>query len=147
MSATESTEPLAVALSRVIETAKSRMSGDEEAMKQVNYAVDVLAEYLDKTKDEGRSRQWVMRAVVINNGHLPQDDFDRLRNSFDEEFIDVQNFHDGMIVYTGEDVDSIDEDYPEDLQNCVRWAIEQGFTHVRFDPDGEVIPELTDYGW
>ncbi len=147
MSATESTEPLAVALSRIIETAKSRMSGDEEAMKQVNYAVDVLAEYLDKTKDEGQSREWVMRAVVINNGHLPEEEFNRLRNTWAEEFRDVQNFNDGMIVYTGEDVDSIDDEYPEDLKNCIRWAIEQGFTHVRFDPDGEVIPELTDYGW
>lgn len=96
---------------------------------------------------ESTERAWVMRVVVISNGHLPQDVFDSLRNSFDEEVPDVHNFRDGMLIYTGEDVDSIDEDYPEDLKNCVRWAIEQGFSHVRFDPDGEVIPELTDYGW
>lgn len=96
---------------------------------------------------ESTERAWVMRAVVINNGHLPEEEFNRLRNTWTEEFRDVQNYHNGMIIYTGEDVDSIDEEYPEDLKNCIRWAIEQGFSHVRFDPDGEVIPELTDYGW
>lgn len=96
---------------------------------------------------ESTERAWVMRAVVICNAHLPQEEFERLRNTWSEEFCDVQSFHDGLIVYTSEDVGSIDEEYPEDLKNCVRWAIEQGFSHVRFDPDGEVIPELTDYGW
>lgn len=88
-----------------------------------------------------------MRAVVISNGHLPQEVFNGLRNTWDEEFCDVHVFNDGLIVYTGEDVDSIDDEYPEDLKNCIRWAIEQGFSHVRFDPDGEVISELHDYGW
>lgn len=96
---------------------------------------------------ESTEREWVMRAVVISNGHLPKLEFDKLREAWAEEHPDVHPFNDGMIVYTGEDVESIDEGFPEDLKNCVRWAIEQGFSHVRFDPDGEVIPELTDYGW
>lgn len=146
MSATESIEDQLAAALRILLAQAHRYKIPAEHPEMID-ATSALEAYNAALQERPADRQWVMRAVVICNAHLPQDVFDRLRNSFDEEFIDVQNFHDGMIVYTGEDVDSIDEDYPEDLQNCVRWAIEQGFTHVRFDPDGEVIPELTDYGW
>lgn len=148
MSATENTE---ARLRKALQAYVLSVQHAQECVNPENWETEIdwarLRRGADAALEDAVERQWVMRAVVICNAHLPEEEFNRLRNAWPEEFCYVQNFNDGMIVYTGEDVDSIDDEYPEDLKNCIRWAIEQGFTHVRFDPDGEVIPELTDYGW
>ena len=96
---------------------------------------------------EAPKREWVMRVVVISNVHLPEKVFNDLRDSWDEDHSELVNFFDGILLYTGEDIDNIDDRYPDELVTCVQWAIDQGYPYLRFDPDGEVIPELTDYGW
>lgn len=103
-----------------------------------------MDEYASGPHEE--ARRWVMQAVVLSTGHLSKGTFHTLRNCFDEEFPDVTNFNDGMVIYTGEG-DELQEEIPDDAKACLKWAVKEGFSHVRFDPEGDVVSILPTYDW
>lgn len=153
MSATESiNEKLFKALQAYVlsvDYAKRRVNSEEwethiDWANLENAAKAAMEEYA--SGPHGAERRWVMQVVVLSNEHLSKDTFDTLRNCFEEEFPDVTNFNDGMIIYTSEG-DELQEEMPDDAKACLEWAVKEGFSHVRFYPDGDVVSGLPTYEW
>ena len=60
----------------------------------------------------------------------------------------------GLIVHVNEDVVSaaergelIEPELPPDLLNAICWAKANGYDWIRFDEDGDAVPNLKIYPW
>lgn len=101
-------------------------------------------------KHNAREERWEMRVVVISTAHLREATCNTFLANLAGDDNDVIELLDGYIVRAGDHIDHIDdipENYPEELQEALVWAMNRGYTHVRFDSDGDVVSGLTDFDW
>lgn len=99
------------------------------------------------------SDKWIMQVPVLSTAHLTQEAMNELlltkpsRSYYGMAVAisDVGAFLSIDIASEG-DIAEI-EDLPECMVNALSWVARNGYTWVRFDPDGDVIPELATYEW
>lgn len=149
MSATESiSKKLFDALSAALPAIK--IAGDRGyAGDLYQQAMDAVTEYVAGPQQEAE-RRWVMRVVVVSNEHLHEESF----HSFLEDKVDdvhqgaaIFRCDEGFIVRVIDADEDAPEDYPVELVEALNWARTQGYTHVRFDPDGDFVPMLQEFEW
>lgn len=92
---------------------------------------------------------WVMQCPVISTGHVPEDVRDAMLEAPGKDsfygLYHAPTEH-GCFVACPDDL-GVQEALPIPLRNCVAWAIRNGFKWLRFDADGDLIPELKTYDW
>lgn len=93
--------------------------------------------------------EWVMEVAVISTCHLTeqtgcaeiQPDFSGLGGLL------AVPMPDGFLVYNSDPDVLEDEEVPQDLRVCLRWANKLGFEWVRFDSAGSQVEGLPVYDW
>lgn len=92
---------------------------------------------------------WVMQCPVISTGHLTAELGKKL-----SELLPGEDFHGFVAAVTPfggfiacSDEGSLDNEVPACLADALRWCLKEGFEWLRFDSDGDFIPELTTYDW
>lgn len=159
MSATESiSKKLFDALSNMVSMHSAMMAKtnigasfyDADTLRAMNDAPIAAGKALDEYAAGENERRWEMRVVVISTAHLREETCNTFLCNLAGDDNDVIELLDGYIVRAGDHIDHIDdipESYPEELQEALVWAMNRGYTHVRFDSDGDVVSGLTDFDW
>ncbi len=94
-------------------------------------------------KKKSDVNRWVMRVPVLSTSHIKQETLNNLGPEFQ-----VLNMKDGAFVWIGTEAYA-SASTPEELKPVIRWM---NSTYpkewwVRFDRDGDVIPELPAFEW
>lgn len=87
---------------------------------------------------------WRMEAAVISTGHLTKETMNALVE--DAFSLRVIPYREGAFVHF--DADFLDmKVLPEDLRACIEWGLNNEFSWLRFDADGDEVDELPFYEW
>lgn len=89
---------------------------------------------------------WVMRAPVLSTAHIEPETMRGLEHgAYGLRREIVLAIDGGALIYLfgGNKFDAA----PKSLRDCVRWVRHRGFDWLRFDADGDKIPELPIYPW
>ena len=93
---------------------------------------------------------WIMVVPVINTRHLPQVTYDNLAVLFTEgDMVPSGYLRPGVGKLIRLNVDEVREAGITDpvLKKVFYYVMNRGYTHVRFDPDGEVLEDLEQFDW
>ena len=94
-------------------------------------------------KKKSDVNRWVMRVPVLSTSHIKQETLNNLGPEFQ-----VLNMKDGAFVWIGTEAYA-SASTPEELKPVIRW-MNSAYPKewwVRFDRDGDVIPELPAFEW
>jgi len=94
---------------------------------------------------------WVMQAPVLSTGHLTQATMERLLQDNNAFGLYVIAYDSGAFVFCS-DASLLhgaadDENAPDDLAACLRWAMDRGYEWIRFDADGSTVAALPTHRW
>lgn len=120
---------------------------DADALRAMNEAPIQAAKAIKEYDAAENERRWEMRVVVISTEHLRAATCNTFLANLAGEDNDVIELLDGYIVRAGDDIDDIPENYSQELQEALVWALNRGYTHVRFDADGDVVDGLSTFEW
>lgn len=97
---------------------------------------------------------WVMQCPVISTAHVTAEVGEAMRNApphLDENpgalygLYYAITMHGAFIACPDDTV--LDSEVPKCLRDCFRWAQSEGLEWIRFDCEGDFIPELPEYDW
>lgn len=94
-------------------------------------------------KKKRSKNRWVMHVPVLSTSHIKQKTLDNLGPEFQ-----VLNMNEGAFVWIGSDAYA-SANTPEELKPVIRWMnnMHPKEWWVRFDRDGDIIPELPSFEW
>jgi hypothetical protein len=81
---------------------------------------------------------WVMEAPVISTTHVTEEDVDRLK---EDRAVFLRDGNDTFVILI-EDGPGEWFDYSESFQTAVEFFHNRGYSYLRFDETGDVIPQL-----
>lgn len=84
----------------------------------------------------------VMRVPIISTGHLKPKTVRDIHMTVGTHGI-VAEYDWGFFIYVGDE--DVSKGWPEDLARAANWAQTLGFSWLRFDSSGDVVPDLPDY--
>ena len=91
----------------------------------------------------------VIKMLDVSTVHMTREDNDLLTSEHQDLNVCYDNLPNGFLVYIPEDKDAIEEckDLSEGFRTVLHWAQLNGATHVKFDADGDVYPQLPKFDW
>jgi len=94
------------------------------------------------TRKRDKNR-WMMHVPVLSTSHIKQETLNNLGSEFQ-----VLNLNEGAFVWIGSDAYA-SANTPEELKPVIRWMNNTYPKEwwVRFDRDGDIIPELPVFEW
>ncbi len=95
---------------------------------------------MKRKRDKNR---WMMHVPVLSTSHIKQETLNNLGSEFQ-----VLNLNEGAFVWIGSDAYA-SANTPEELKPVIRWMNNTYPKEwwVRFDRDGDIIPELPAFEW
>lgn len=89
----------------------------------------------------------VMKAPVLSTAHISMESNERLLSEANQVDLVIRMPY-GFLIFVGDGEDGgMFDHYPQDVQDCARWCIEQGYTWLRLDSIGDEVPGLPTYEW